>query len=72
MLWTWKEAVRAKLVREDTPPDIVAAIYHRILIAQLLYAFGAALCLISTYWSIALIVLVQLDYVVALPWPSRR
>ncbi len=72
LFWTWKEAVRAKLVREDTPPDIVAAIYRRILIAQLLYAFGAALCLISTYWSIAFIVLVQLNYVVALPWPSRR
>jgi uncharacterized membrane protein len=72
LLWTWKEAVRTKLVREDTPPDIVAAIYRRILIAQLLYAFGAALCLISTYWSIAFIVLVQLNYVVALPWPSRR
>ena len=72
LLWTWAEAVRAKLVREDTPPDIVAAIYRRILIAQLLYAFGAALCLISTYWSIAFIVLVQLNYVVALPWPSRR
>jgi uncharacterized membrane protein len=72
LLWTWKEAVRAKLVREDTPPAIVAAIYRRILIAQLLYAFGAALCLISTYWSIAFIVLVQLNYVVALPWPSRR
>ncbi len=28
LLWTWKEAVRAKLVREDTPPDIVAAIYQ--------------------------------------------
>ncbi len=72
LLWTWKEAVRAKLVREDTSPDIVAAIYRRILIAQLLYAFGAALCLISTYWSIAFIVLVQLNYVVAPPWPSRR
>ncbi|HEV2977669.1 MAG TPA: TMEM175 family protein [Casimicrobiaceae bacterium] len=72
LLWTWKEAVRARLVREDTPPDVVTAIYHRILIAQLLYAFGAALCLISTYWSIAFIVLVQLNYVVALPWPSRR
>jgi uncharacterized membrane protein len=72
LLWTWKEAVRAKLIREDTPPDIVAAVYRRILIAQSLYAFGATLCLISTYWSIAFIVLVQLNYVVALPWPSRR
>jgi len=72
LLWTWHQAVRGKLVREGTAPDIVAAIYHRILIAQLLYALGAALCLISTYWSIAFIVLVQLNYVVAPPWPSRR
>jgi len=72
LLWTWREAVRAKLVREDTPPDVVAAICHRIVIAQSLYAFGAALCLIDTYWSIACIALVQLNYVVAPPWPWRR
>ncbi len=72
LLWTWREAVRAKLVREDTPPDVVAAICRRIVYAQTLYAFGAALCLINTYWSIAFIVLVQINYVVAPPWPSRR
>jgi len=72
LLWTWREAVRAKLVREDTSPEVVAAICRRILIAQSLYAFGAALCLIDTYWSIAFIVLVQLNYVVAPPWPSRH
>ena len=72
LLWTWLEAVRAKHVREDTPPEVVAAICRRIVIAQSLYAFGAALCLIDTYWSIAFIVLVQLNYVVAPPWPSRR
>jgi len=71
LLWTWREAVRAKLVREDTSPEVVAAICRRIVIAQSLYAFGAALCLIDTYWSIAFIVLVQLNYVVAPPWPSR-
>jgi len=72
LLWTWREAVRAQLIREDTPPEVVAAICRRIITAQSLYAFGAALCLIDTYWSIAFIVLVQINYVVAPPWPGRR
>jgi hypothetical protein len=40
------------------------AIKRRILIAQALYAFGAALCLINTYWSISFIVLVQLNFAI--------
>jgi hypothetical protein len=35
------------------------------VIAQALYATGAALCFIDTYWSIAFIVLVQLNYAIA-------
>lgn len=35
------------------------------MIAQSLYALGAALCVVNTYWSIAFIVLVQLNYAVA-------
>lgn len=69
---TWRYAVRAHLIREDTPPEIVAAIGKRIVSAQSLYAFGAALCLVNTYWSIAFIALVQINYVVAPAWPSRR
>jgi hypothetical protein len=38
---------------------------------QALYAFGALLCLIDTRWSIAFIVLVQLNYAVAPPWPGQ-
>jgi hypothetical protein len=38
---------------------------ERIVIAQILYATGAALCLISTYWSIAFIVLMQMHYAIA-------
>jgi uncharacterized membrane protein len=72
LLWTWREAVRAQLVGEDTTPEITAAICRRIIIAQSLYAFGAALCLIGTYWSIAFILLVQINYVLAPPWPFRR
>lgn len=66
LYWTWGRAVNARLLNEDTQPEVVAAICRRILIAQALYAFGAALCVFSTYWSIAFIALVQLNYAVAL------
>jgi hypothetical protein len=45
--------------------EVRAAICRRIIIAQALYAFGAALCIVSTYVSIAFIVLVQLNYAIA-------
>jgi len=66
LYWTWGRAVNARLLSEDTQPEVVAAICRRILIAQSLYAFGAALCVFSTYWSIAFIALVQLNYALAL------
>jgi len=47
---------------------------RRIVVAQLLYAFGAALCFVSTYWSIGFIVLIQLYYTFGprIPYLSRR
>jgi uncharacterized membrane protein len=66
LYWTWSCAVKARLVKDDTSPEIISAICRRILIAQALYAFGAALCVFSTYWSIAFIALVQLNYALAL------
>jgi hypothetical protein len=69
---TWGHASRARLVKDDTPPDVVAAICRRIIVAQSLYAFGAALCVFSTYLSIAFIALVQINYAVALPLALRR
>src|SRR5215471_606554 len=66
LYWTWACAVKAKLLREDTSPEGVAAICRRIIIAESLYAVGAALCVINTYWSIGFIVLVQLNYALAL------
>ncbi|MGA2715955.1 MAG: hypothetical protein ABSG41_22870 [Bryobacteraceae bacterium] len=49
------------------------AINRRILVAQALYAAGASLCMMNTYASIALIVLVQLNFAFAprLGWLSR-
>jgi uncharacterized membrane protein len=68
---SWAYARRNGLLKPDVPPDIDRAIYGRIVIAQALYAAGAALCLINTYWSIGFIVLVQLNYAIA-PRLRRR
>ena len=74
LYFSWVCALGKGLVRDDLPPDDSAAIERRIVVAQSLYAFGAALCIFSTYWSIGFIVLVQLDYVLAprVPGPLRR
>jgi hypothetical protein len=55
----------AGLVSDKTPEKVRGAISRRILSARARFAIGAALCVINTYWSIAFIVLVQLNYVVA-------
>jgi uncharacterized membrane protein len=67
---SWTCAVGQQLLKPDISCDVHSAIQRRILIAQALYAFGALLCMISTYWSIAFIVAVQLNYAIAprLPW----
>jgi len=62
---SWGRATHASLIKSDTPPEVPAAICRRILIAQSLYAFGALLCVLNTYWSIAFIVLLQLNYAIA-------
>jgi hypothetical protein len=48
------------------------AIVWRILSAQALYAFGAALCLIDNWWSIGFIVAVQIGFATAFPLPPFR
>jgi uncharacterized membrane protein len=62
---SWGYATRNALIKDDLPREIPAAICRRILIAQALYALAASLCFFSTRLSIALIVLFQLNYVVA-------
>jgi len=69
LYFSWVCAIGTVLVKTDMPPQVSSAIKRRILIAQTLYAFGALLCLFSTYWSIAFIVLVQLNYAIS---PFRR
>ena len=62
---SWRYARRANLLSEDVPADVHAAIVRRIVIAQTLYAARAALCFFNTYYSIAAIVLVQVNYAIA-------
>jgi uncharacterized membrane protein len=59
---SWRYALRAGLL---TNLDGRIGVERRIVIAQALYAFGAALCVFSTYASLGFIVLVQLNYVIA-------
>lgn len=62
---SWRYAVKAGLMKADAPAEIGRSIERRILIGQALYAFGALLCVVDTYWSIAFIILVQLNYAIA-------
>jgi uncharacterized membrane protein len=69
---SWGRATRAGIVKSDMPPHVPAAICRRIWIAQLLYAFCALLCIFNTYWSIACIVLLQLNYALAPQFGSSK
>ena len=71
LYWSWVCALGSGLVKQDIPQQVSSAIKQRIVIAQSLYAFGALLCLFHPYWSIALIIVVQLNYVIA-PRFTRR
>jgi uncharacterized membrane protein len=66
-------AVRAHLFRETEEPELVPLMRGRILIAQSLYAVATALSFFFSTWvSIALIVLIQLNYVIAPRIPILR
>jgi uncharacterized membrane protein len=64
----WSYVDRHSLLTDaDEEKKKIGRIFKRkILTAQSLYAFGALLCLISTYLSIAVIIAVQLNYALAL------
>lgn len=66
LMAAWRVARHFGIEKPDLPPGIDRAIYLRIVVAQALYALGAALCVFSTYWSIGFIVLLQVNYALAL------
>ncbi len=65
LYWSWSYGTRAHLLSDDVPAEVHPAVVRRIVIAQSLYASGAALCFLNTYYSIATIVLVQVNYAIA-------
>ena len=65
LLACWRCAQSSRLLKPDTPAELLRGVERRILIAQALYACGALLCVIDTRISLVLIVLVQLNYVIA-------
>jgi uncharacterized membrane protein len=65
LLAAWRYATHAGLLREDASPGLRLQVERRIVIAQMLYAFGAALCVFGTGWSLGAIILVQLNYAIA-------
>lgn len=67
----WKYALKKGFLtlndsKQDSLNEITMAIKKRIIIAQALYAIGAALCFVNTYLSISFIIIVQLNYVFGL------
>jgi len=71
LYWSWSYATHNKLLKAYTPQEVRVSICRRILIAQSLYAGGAALCIFNTWLSIGAIVLLQLNYAIA-PRLGRR
>ena len=69
---SWNYVTRHAMIRDDTPPEIRAAICRRVTLAQALYAIGAALCIFGTLWSVAFIFAVQLNYAVAPRLPRKH
>lgn len=68
----WSYACRHDMVTEESKLQLDQAIRKRIIIAQSLYFLGAMLCFISSYLSIAFIILVQLNYAFAFISGNRK
>jgi uncharacterized membrane protein len=62
---SWFHASRASLLNEGTTAEVGRAVRRRIVVAQVLYGFGALLCVVNTYVSIGFIVALQLNFAIA-------
>ena len=72
LFFSWTCATGGGLVNNDLPAAAIHAIRRRIVVAQCLYACGAALCFVDPYWSIGFIVTVQIGYALGIEMPRRR
>ena len=58
-------ADREGLISEGTTAEMRAALKRRIIVYQCLYALAALTCLINTYLAIGLLIVLQLNAVIA-------
>ena len=65
LFWSIHYAKRAGLMKNEVAKDKRTPSEGRIFTAQTLYIIGLLLCIINTYCSIAFLILVQLNFVVA-------
>jgi uncharacterized membrane protein len=72
LLASWQYAAHAGLLKEDVTAGVRAAVQRRILTWQSLYAAAAALCVVSTYLSIGLLVTLQLTSVMVSRRPAAK
>jgi len=70
---SWSYAWREELVKKEVTREAYHAVNRRVLMAQVFYAIGTALCVLNNYWSISFIVLMQLNYAIAprVRWLAR-
>jgi len=62
---SWRYAQHAGLIKDEVTPEIYSATEHRIVYYQVLYAFVVFLCIINTYVSIVILILMQLNSAIA-------
>jgi uncharacterized membrane protein len=62
---SWRYAQHAGLLKDEVTAEIRSATERRILFYQAFYAFAVLLCVINTYLSIVLLVLMQLNSAIA-------
>jgi uncharacterized membrane protein len=69
----WSYTMRHKLARTEVTPTEDRAIRRRIVVAQSLYAAGAALCLWTPWASIVAFILIQINFAIGprSGWLSR-
>jgi len=70
---SWRYAQHAGLMKDEVTADVRSATERRIIFYQVFYALAVLLCVINTYLSIVLLILMQLNSAIAprIGWLSR-
>jgi uncharacterized membrane protein len=64
--------LRSRLFADEARQTIAHLVRRRVYGAQILYLVAMLVCIVDVHWSIALIVAIQLNFVLAPPIPILR